>query len=203
MKRLVNTSALHHIRHKQTALARMVLVIALTVTILASLNLFGGDSTPDSSRPVVITSSESAPRTADQVREAYGRIPLSFEANHGQAGEAANYVARGAGYTLALSPTEAVFALARKSGEPSRGNPRDPDAGKRAKRDGRVPDAAHSDQSAVLRMNLVGANRGARVAGQDELEAKVNYFIGNDPAKWRANIPTYRARALCGSLSGH
>jgi VCBS repeat-containing protein len=29
------------------------------------------------------------------------------------------------------------------------------------------------------------------VSGQDELPGKVNYFIGNDPKKWRANVPTY------------
>jgi hypothetical protein len=29
------------------------------------------------------------------------------------------------------------------------------------------------------------------VAGLDELPGKSNYFIGNDPSKWRTNVPTY------------
>ena len=29
------------------------------------------------------------------------------------------------------------------------------------------------------------------MTGLDELPGKSNYFIGNDPAKWRTNVPTY------------
>jgi hypothetical protein len=43
----------------------------------------------------------------------------------------------------------------------------------------------------ALRMRLVGANGHAAAAGADELPGKVNYFIGNDPKKWRINVPTY------------
>jgi hypothetical protein len=44
---------------------------------------------------------------------------------------------------------------------------------------------------AVLRMRLVGANAGAKVTGLEELAGKSNYFIGNDPKKWRTNLPNY------------
>ncbi|HEV2177809.1 MAG TPA: hypothetical protein VGW33_11520 [Terriglobia bacterium] len=44
---------------------------------------------------------------------------------------------------------------------------------------------------AVLHMQLVGANPQAKVEGTDELPGKSNYFIGNDPKKWRTNVPTY------------
>ena len=40
-------------------------------------------------------------------------------------------------------------------------------------------------------MSLAGANPKATVTGLDELPGKSNYFIGNDPAKWRTNVPTY------------
>ena len=40
-------------------------------------------------------------------------------------------------------------------------------------------------------MKLVGARPNPKVLGQDELPGKVNYFLGNDPSKWRANVPTY------------
>ena len=40
-------------------------------------------------------------------------------------------------------------------------------------------------------MTLAGANPKATVTGLDELPGKSNYFIGNDPAKWRTNVPTY------------
>ena len=43
----------------------------------------------------------------------------------------------------------------------------------------------------VLRTTLVDAAPGAPVTGLEELPGKANYFIGNDPAKWRSNVPTY------------
>src|SRR5208282_2968738 len=43
----------------------------------------------------------------------------------------------------------------------------------------------------VLRMKLVGANANAQVMGSDELPGKANYFIGNDPKRWRTNVATY------------
>jgi len=43
----------------------------------------------------------------------------------------------------------------------------------------------------VLRMKLVGANPMAKLMGLEELPGKANYFIGNDPNKWRTNVSTY------------
>ncbi len=40
-------------------------------------------------------------------------------------------------------------------------------------------------------MRLVGANAKAPASGLDKLPGKVNYFIGNDPSKWRTNIPIF------------
>ena len=37
----------------------------------------------------------------------------------------------------------------------------------------------------------MGANPKAKVVGLDELPGKSNYFIGNDPKKWRTNVPSY------------
>ena len=40
-------------------------------------------------------------------------------------------------------------------------------------------------------MTLVNANPQSQATGHDALPGKSNYFIGNDPAKWRTNIPTH------------
>ena len=50
-----------------------------------------------------------------KVVKAYGKLPLSFEANRGQTDARVKFLSRGRGYTLYLTPTEAVLAL-RKSG---------------------------------------------------------------------------------------
>jgi hypothetical protein len=44
---------------------------------------------------------------------------------------------------------------------------------------------------AVLRLKVLGANPDPEVMGLDPLPGKSNYFIGNDPKKWRTNVPTY------------
>ena len=43
----------------------------------------------------------------------------------------------------------------------------------------------------ILRLKLLRANPAAKVTGLDELPGKSNYFIGNDPKKWRTHVPTY------------
>jgi hypothetical protein len=40
-------------------------------------------------------------------------------------------------------------------------------------------------------MHLVNANPSAPVVGVEELPAKTNYFIGNVPARWHANVPNF------------
>jgi hypothetical protein len=44
---------------------------------------------------------------------------------------------------------------------------------------------------AVVRLKLVGANANANVTGLDPLPGKSNYFLGNDPKKWRTNVSNY------------
>jgi hypothetical protein len=46
-------------------------------------------------------------------------------------------------------------------------------------------------ENQVVRLRLVGAMPDAAVTGSEELPGKANYFIGNDPKKWRTNVPTY------------
>jgi hypothetical protein len=88
----------------------------------------------------------------------YGKLPLSFEANDGQTDSQVKFLARGSGYTLFLTGTEAVLST---------------NHGRRA------------------RMALVGANPNAPSSGVDELPGRSSYFIGNDPKKWRSNVPSY------------
>src|SRR5437870_3122914 len=114
------------------------------------------------------------PDAASRIRiaEAVQHLPLSFEANQGQVDAQVDFLARGSGYTLFLTAREAVLLL----------RPRAAPLDARDQRGG---------SAAVLRMQLSGANAQPHVAGMDALSGKVNYFIGNDPRRWRTNIPTY------------
>jgi hypothetical protein len=126
----------------------------------------------------------------------FGRLPLSFEPNVGQTDEAVKFLARGKGYTLFLTPGEAVLAL-RSAASPLRPaslasiapDPRDAtDATTQRHND--ATDA--TTQQTIVRMRFDGANPAPRTSGLEPLPGIVNYFIGNDPKKWRTNIPTYQ-----------
>jgi len=114
-----------------------------------------------------------------QVSETYGKLPLSFEANAGQTDAKVKFLSRGSGYSLFLTDSEAVLTLTKNSKSTAL-------AAKNA-----ASSPKPNTQSAVVRMKLVGANPRTSVAGRDELPGNVNYFIGNDPTKWRTNVPTY------------
>src|SRR2546425_915295 len=116
----------------------------------------------------------AAPDGKAAVQEAYGKLPLSFEANRGQTDPQVKFLSRGPGHMLFLTPTEAVLVLSKREG-PAKG----------------ILESLPKATQTVLRMAFLGANAKPRVTGQEELPGKVNYFIGNDPAKWRTHVPTY------------
>jgi Beta-propeller repeat len=116
------------------------------------------------------------------VVETYGKLPLSFEANVGQTSSQVKFLSRGQGYTLFLTRrAEAVLVLGKTAPKRSPAEPAD-------KLVEPQPEAA---PPAALRMKLVGAKRTPQVEALEELPGKANYFIGNDPKKWRTNVPTY------------
>ena len=43
----------------------------------------------------------------------------------------------------------------------------------------------------MISMRLMGEALGTKVAGTDQLPGTSNYLIGNDPKKWRRNVPNY------------
>src|SRR3954471_7701552 len=46
-----------------------------------------------------------------RLSSSYGKLPISFEPNQGQTAGVVQYLARGAGYTLFLTPGEMVLTL--------------------------------------------------------------------------------------------
>jgi hypothetical protein len=93
------------------------------------------------------------------------RTPLAFEANAGQTDARASFLARGDGYTVFVSPSEAVLKL--KGAAKRRGGP--------FVRPGHEQEVA-STPSSVLRIGLVNARKDGPVTGEDELPGTVNYF---------------------------
>jgi hypothetical protein len=154
-----------------------------------------------------VSASQADPKAQAKILDQYGKLPLSFEVNHGQADGRVKFLSRTGGYTLFLTGDEAVLALrgsAAKKPAPEGASgfggatvslKRHPDTNPN-------PTTPQSMTGSVLRMKLRNANPAAKISGTDELAGTSNYFIGNDPSKWRANVPTYAKVKYEGIYSG-
>jgi hypothetical protein len=139
----------------------------------------------------------------------YGKLPLSFEANRGQTQGQVKIFSRGPGYALYLTKDGAVLALSRGSQKSIRQltdkgqktNVEDREARTRSPLDNSGL-STQSSAPAFLRMKLMEADPHAKVVGMDELPGKSNYFIGNDPKKWRTNVPNYGKVKYSGVFPG-
>src|SRR5262249_27828214 len=131
-------------------------------------------ATPESASPAEVvpqppsgTPLATAPSVTGPTASMVGQVPLSFEANLGQTDPSVQFLSRGSGSTLFLTPTAAVLSLQKTAGVGTPG------------------------QGAALFMRFVGANPAPRVFGQDELPGKVNDFTGGDLARAHTDIPTF------------
>ena len=156
---------------------------AIAISPVLPCSAANADDVAASAERSLAPGTTSKPDEAARVRvsEAYGKLPLYFEANRGQTDAQVKFLSRGGRHVLFLSPTEAILVLtmptqAADDKSPTRGGkPGRPEEGTRT----------------VLRMTFAGANPMPRLAGLRELPGKANYFIGNDPTKWRTNVSTY------------
>jgi Beta-propeller repeat len=117
---------------------------------------------------------DGAAATRARASEAYGKLPLHFEANRGQAAPHVKYISRGNRHALYLTPTETVLALHNET----------------------------TGRSAVLQLKMVGANPAPEVSGEDELPGRVNYFRGQDRRHWQQDVPTFARVSYTGVYPG-
>jgi Beta-propeller repeat len=164
------------------------LLLAISAVAVASLLLAAvvtGDShayRPDTVSTIhgTLARTNSTSPEKSRIAEAYGKLPLRFEANRGETDKRVKFIARGSRYTLLLTPNEADLALSKTS---AKAKPRD------AIRDRASQQAAAS--TTVLRIRLAGGNSQARITAGNELPGKTNYLIGSDSSKWLTNVPSY------------
>lgn len=154
--------------------------------VLACLLLAIPGATPNYARKLSTTAvvpRQLASAARPRVIKDYGRLPLLFEANRGQTNARVQFISRGPGYTLFLTSHQAVLTLARPAAKPNSPDKllKTPPTRKQ-----------HTAPPAVVRLQLEGANPKVEGTPKDEVRAKSKYFIGNNPAKWRTNVPNYQ-----------
>ncbi|MCU1317208.1 MAG: putative secreted protein [Candidatus Acidoferrum typicum] len=98
----------------------------------------------------------------------YARLPIIFEANQGQLPTNELFIARGPGYSLALSADHVSLAL----------------------QSGGTKKEAHLERD-MIAIGIDGGNPECKLQGVDELSTKTNYLIGSDPTKWLTGVRTF------------
>lgn len=141
-------------------------------------------------QPVALSSAAQ-----QKVRAGFAALPLAFEPNEGQADPQVKYLARGTGYKLCLSASEAILAV-RKPGDDSEvrtmmADKRLGPARLRSLIQQHQRIRAQRQQVAVVRMQMLGAGFTTAIAASGLQSGKINYFLGNDPSKWRSGVPLY------------
>lgn len=156
-----------------TAIRAIIAAVAGLLLGGLAFGLSGGDATDQAGAPA------AASAVAKQAAlRAYGRQPLRFEQNRGQSDARVRFLARGAGYTMFLTPSEAVLSLVRP--------------------------ARHGAQSAhaAVRIRLLGSNPHPRVEGLGRLGGETNYLKGSDRSSWRTNVAGYGRVRYRGTYPG-
>jgi hypothetical protein len=172
-------------------------IAVLTVAVAGGAALFSASGAKNA-RAMNQIANKSQPTVSTEqrgrVRASLDALPLGFEANQGQTDPQVKYTARGNGYKLYLSSSHATMALAQgrtvSEVQEMMLHKRRGAAGVKAlikKGGGRTQEKT---SVASLRMDFVGGNARGLV-GQNQQAGKVNYFVGNDPAKWHSNIPLF------------
>jgi hypothetical protein len=139
-------------------------------------------------------SPKTSPAQKARIVESYGRLPIGFEANTGQADKSVQFLSRGSGYGLYLTGDEAVLTLR----QPVAGTGR---SGLQRKLRPRA-ESVESVPDDVVRMQLAGASGKVKPTGEEPLPGRANYFLGNDPSQWHTAVPTYAKVRYAGVYRG-
>ncbi len=126
-------------------------------------------------------------RAARRAPAAFGGLPVAFEENVGQSAEDVRFIARGGASSVHLEQNAAVFWVAASA----------PPASARAGL-GRPATQAPTR----LRMTLAHARAASELVGEQVLEGRANYLIGNDPARWKRDVRRYEQVRMRGAYDG-
>ena len=129
-------------------------------------------STPWTRSPDVVVNAQ--PQRERAIKAAFVSRPLAFERNQGLVDDDVQFLARAAGYHVFLTRDEMVVSAT----------------------------VARSQTADVVRMRFDGADAGAPFVGDARLPGRTHYLIGNDPANWRTEVPTYSSVRRTGVYPG-
>jgi hypothetical protein len=149
----------------------------------AAKGIAGPDSAPNSGA----NQSSAHHLTKARINDGYGKLPMTFEANAGQANSDVRFIARDSHRSVLLTSDGAVITLTKAPGYR---------ASKFEKATGQFlqlnPSAKIGNlKSSTVHFKFVAASASPTISGVDQLPGKINFLRGNDPEQWRTNVATY------------
>ncbi len=135
-----------------------------------------------------------SPAARNRLQTAYATLPLAFEPNQGQTDAQVKYMARGNGYKLYLTSSQAIFTLHKQGGDSDvRRMMMDRRIGPARVRAMLRRRAQQESKAAVaaVHMRMLGENPSVQLLAGAPQPGMVNYLIGNDPSKWHSGVPLF------------
>ena len=174
----------------------------------ASLSALGLSPAPSAAA----ANSAGTPAAKARLTWNQGKLPLSFEANHGQVDSSVQFLSRGSGFGIYFAGQEADLVLHKPAASLAGSTKTRPRLevhgvgytapGSVAPQDARQSQPAQTVTTDVIRMQLAGANANAQPMGVDPLPGTSNYFLGNDASKWHTAIPNFARVKYSGIYNG-
>jgi hypothetical protein len=134
-----------------------------------------------------------AARASSVTIQNFNMRPLAFTQNNGQWDERVQYRADAGGALMWFTTEGVYYQFSRRIPSPPSALPEgegsktlSPEVWSKAKE-------RDSLESLVIKATFVGANPNPLIRGDDPMGYKCNYFLGNDPTKWRTDVPNYKA----------
>ena len=142
-----------------------ILMTVFIILALASITWAGKGRSEESSK--------------NQIMESYGKLPIYFIQNNGQVDESVKFYEKGGGHSIFFTEDGIYFSFFSKEQFQKEGTEKLKKQGKDQK--------IISDQVVIKPVD----GKRAEIVAENMLSGKVNFFTGNDPNKWKTDIPTY------------
>lgn len=142
-------------------------VACLALAIILALPFFGAQVSPTLSQSSSILQS-----VEESAIQSYADLPLLFIENRGQVDTDVSYYVKGQGQTVLFTRDGIVFDIPY---------------------DQRESDfSTNKTDRLAYGINFVNANESLNITGVSKDAGVINYLMGDDPGKWKTNLPTYR-----------
>jgi hypothetical protein len=174
---------------------KSLFILYIGILLFSGITVMPGEPHPGASDPR--TSSPGGPAQVPDLKPQpianpsglnidFGSIPLYFTANRGQVDGRALIYSKASCYTLWLTEEGLVFDSFKSE------RPEAPAAGKEPSLRPEKLESRKFERD-VSRLVFLNASKHPEIVPLEETALKVNYFIGNDPAKWHTAVPTSEA----------